>query len=352
MIKPKIPKALEKAAMVTLSVIIGSRIFNEFLKYNDTPQGEYTYSVRELSTGEKLRVSHGSNYDITSSGKDTIVFISDSFGEGAKCGNKQNIAGCLENISGKKVVNLSKGGTSPGFYLMQLKKYLADARKLNPMVRGETIAVSLYSNDIVLLKDNCRYFRDNSRYLSAKVDEIQFDYLEEKCSNILNMTNIEYQKLLNFSLPISGFLKGTIGSYSYAVLKEFTAQATLTLGLNTTIGRAGYIPKWGGSGSPERSLLLEILKEIESTCNLYTCNVVFATFPNVEDLSRDSFTRKSLASFINYASNSKTKILDGYVPFLEKGIKNASYSLTDVHSDCDGYKTYANWLWSNINHNR
>ena len=43
-------------------------------------------------------------------------------------------------------------------------------------------------------------------------------------------------------------------------------------------------------------------------------------------------------------NNLNIKIHDGYEPFISKKIKNASYSLTDTHSNCDGYELYANWL--------
>ena len=39
-------------------------------------------------------------------------------------------------------------------------------------------------------------------------------------------------------------------------------------------------------------------------------------------------------------------IHNGYLPFFEKGIKVARYSLTDVHSNCSGYKLFATWLLS------
>jgi hypothetical protein len=347
--KSRLVNIVSNGVIAAFSILIGVRVVNEFLKFNDKPQGEYSYSYRDLSTGEKLRVSHERNYDINSSGKDTIIFVSDSFGEGAKCGNDKNIAGCLRNTSGKKVVNLSKGGTPPGFYLKQLKKYLSNSRKLNPTVNDETVIISLYSNDIVLEKDNCNYFNDNFEKISLSMDKMQLSYLKEKCKSILAMTASEYNKIQNFSLPVSGILRTTIGNYSYTLLRELVAQATLRFNLDTTIGRAGYIPKWGAHDSPERSLILEILKDIKATCDLYKCNVMFATFPNVEQLEEDSAVRKSLISFSDHAKKDNLVILDGYAPFLEKGIKNASYSLTDIHSDCNGYSIYAEWLWSNKN---
>ena len=349
--KSRLVSVVSNGAMVALSVLVGTRVINEFLKFNDKPQGEYNYSYRDLSTGEKLRVSHESNYDIDSSGKDTIIFISDSFGEGVKCGNAKNIAGCLKNSSSKKVVNLSKGGTPPAFYLKQLKKYLANSRKLRPSINGETVIISLYSNDIVLEKHSRNYLDDNFKTVSHNIGKAQLGYLKDKCEAILGMTASEYAKVKNFSLPVSGILENTIGSYSYALIRELVAQATLRFNLDTSIGRAGYIPKWGASDSPERSLVLEILKDIKLTCDLYKCNIMFATFPNVEQLEEDSVVRKSLISFSDHAKKDNLVVLDGYAPFLAKGIKNASYSLTDIHSDCDGYKTYAEWLWSNVKEN-
>ena len=77
MSKSKLVSIIANGEMIAFSALIGARVINEFLKFNDKPQGEYNYSYRDLSTGEKLRVSHESNYEINSSGNDTIIFISD-----------------------------------------------------------------------------------------------------------------------------------------------------------------------------------------------------------------------------------------------------------------------------------
>ena len=37
-------------------------------------------------------------------------------------------------------------------------------------------------------------------------------------------------------------------------------------------------------------------------------------------------------------------INDGYKPFIDKGILSAKYSLTNIHSNCEGYKIFALWL--------
>ena len=92
-------------------------------------------------------------------------------------------------------------------------------------------------------------------------------------------------------------------------------------------------------------LLAEVLNEMVNTCKVYNCNLLITTFPNVENLSPDSEIRLSLLSFSKFMKNNHSiKIHDGYEPFISNKIKNASYSLTDVHSNCEGYQLYANWL--------
>ena len=92
-------------------------------------------------------------------------------------------------------------------------------------------------------------------------------------------------------------------------------------------------------------LLAEILNEMKNICKVYNCKLLITTFPNVEDLSPNSKVRLSLLSFSNFMKEKySVKIHDGYQPFISNQILNASYSLTDIHSNCEGYQLYANWL--------
>ena len=52
-----------------------------------------------------------------------------------------------------------------------------------------------------------------------------------------------------------------------------------------------------------------------------------------------------MLSFTNRIKKSYgINIYDGYEPFISNKVLNASYSLTDKHSNCEGYQLYANWL--------
>ena len=87
------------------------------------------------------------------------------------------------------------------------------------------------------------------------------------------------------------------------------------------------------------------LNEIKNICKVYNCELLITTFPNVENLSPNSKVRSALQSFSNFMKkNYSLKIYDGYEPFISNKIRNATYSLVDVHSNCKGYKLYANWL--------
>ena len=75
------------------------------------------------------------------------------------------------------------------------------------------------------------------------------------------------------------------------------------------------------------------------------CNIIFTIFPNVENLRTSSLIYKRYNYFAEYLQNNKSIIINnGYIPFIEKGIKSSTYSLTDMHSSCKGYELYAKWL--------
>ena len=102
MLLNKISEKIISIGLIVFSSLIGIRVVNEYLKYEGRTKYRFESSIRELNDGSKLHVAHPQNYKINTTGKDTVVFVSDSFGEGAKCGNSNNIAGCLSRLNPNK----------------------------------------------------------------------------------------------------------------------------------------------------------------------------------------------------------------------------------------------------------
>ena len=169
------------------------------------------------------------------------------------------------------------------------------------------------------------------------------------CKNFYKIANETNRKNIapSFSIPFQSQIRFLAGDYSFLFLRELAAQLSLKILKDSPIGRARYIPLWNNFSSPETKLMIQILKDIKSICNKYKCNLRVATFPNVENLSPSSKVRLSMNNFSSFMNkNYKYIIHDGYQPFIERNIKKANYSLTDIHSNCEGYKLYASWLMS------
>lgn len=346
MILKELQQKIISIGLVLFSSLIGIRLINEYLKYNDRMKYEFESSSRILKDGSLIKVSHPQNYDINTTGKNTIIFVSDSFGEGRKCGNSNNITGCLSKSNpNKKIINLSFGGTTPAFYLQQIKTYFSNQRDKKKSTYGEKVIVSLYSNDIVLDPQYCNFYNKKKSKLKNLMNKNEFKRLSKQCDSLLSLSSAEYREIKNFRMPLQNQLGKIIGNYAVLLFREMLAQLSLKLSINTSIGRAGYIPIWNQNSSGEVILLAEVLKEMLLTCETYNCELFITTFPNVENLSPNSNVRLSLLSFSKFIKdNYGIKIHDGYEPFISKKIINASYSLTDIHSNCKGYELYANWL--------
>ena len=84
----KIQQNIIPLGLIVFSSLFGIRLINEYLKFNDRMKYEFESSSRLLKNGSKLHVSHPKNYNINSTGKNTIIFVSDSFGEGRKLNKK------------------------------------------------------------------------------------------------------------------------------------------------------------------------------------------------------------------------------------------------------------------------
>lgn len=353
-----------------ISVLIGIRIFNEFLRFNDRYSYQFESSYRKIANKDFL-VSHPEDFDIKSTGEDTILLIGDSFGQGIKCGNSNNISGCLSNFNpDKKVVNLSLAGTSPGFYFNQLKTYI-NSQRGNENISGEKVHIILYSNDIVIDQNYCEYYESKQSQIDSLINEKGLLILKEKClkredsekPHTLDINNEiikdgiipnQFKRADAFKVPFRKPIMKLIGKYSFLFFREIAAQLYVKISHSTTsvankaIGRAGYIPKWAKNDSAENIILQEILFDMTNFCKEKNCDLKISTFPNVENLSKESNVREAQLKFIDdIFSKYKILINDGYVPFLDKGILKATYSLTDIHSNCRGYEIYAEWLHDN-----
>ena len=327
-------------------MLVGIRLVNEYLKYDNRPKYKFESPIRILNNAAELHVSHPQNYNINTTGKDTIVFVSDSFGVGSRCGNSNNITGCLSGLNpNKNVINLSSEGTTPAFYLKQIKTYISNQRDNNRNISGELVIVSLYSNDIVLDPEYCNFYNSHRSKFRSLMNQNEFNRINKKCDSLLSLSVEEYKEVKNFKLPFRDQIINVIGSKSYLFFREIIAQLSLKLLKNSSTGRAGYIPIWKNTNAGELILLAEVLNEMKNICKVYNCKLLVTTFPNVENLSPNSKVRSSLLSFSNFMKKKYSlKIHDGYEPFISNKIKNASYSLTDIHSSCEGYQLYANWL--------
>ena len=337
--------------VIILSILAGVRIFDLFLDLNDSHLYKNFNHIKKLKNGSELYISHEEGYDISSKGKDTIIFIGDSFGEGVGCGNEYNVAGCLSRIyPNRKIVNLSKGGTSPAYYKNQLEKYLSNERNKN--FKGETVFISLYSNDIIIDNNTCNYFDLNKLKLKREFNNDQFQIINNVCKPIISEDSKEFIKSNSFRIPYSKQLIKLFGLYSFLFFREIAAQVSLQfydvlekVNDSQSFGRASYVPKWSNFNSAEFLLVSNIIKDIAQLCQEKNCNVKFVFFPNVENLSPNSKIRSSFILFANYMkSNFDINIYDGYLPFIKRGIKSAKYSYTNIHSNCEGYMIFASYL--------
>ncbi len=273
------------------------------------------------------------------------MLVGDSFGVGARCGNDNNIAGCLDDLTNKHIVNLSKGGATPAIYHDRLSRYLRSQRSLSNKLKGERVYIILYSNDILIDKQTCIYYLKNKNVLDV-LDQKDKEFLDKICmkakidNNYIDLNN-------NFEIIRSNsqFIRLILGNKIYTLIEEAIGRIILKTGAKTS-GRSGYATIWN-QNSTQSKLVGHILNDIRNMCNKQNCEVKYAIFPNVENISINSRLYKSFLNFQGYINNYYSiNVHNGYLPFVEKGIKVARFSLTDVHSNCSGYKLFATWLLS------
>ncbi len=327
---------LTNALITVLSILIGLRVINLYLKYETRPTGSLTSSYRIIKGESKsLKVIHPINYEIKTKGMNTIILVGDSMGVGRSCGNAKNIAGCLKFSSGKHIVNLSESGKSTSYYLSQLQRYFNYQRDVRGgKINGEKVFVIIYSNDILLDKDKCNYYNRKEHYIKS-LTSANRSYIEEFC-----FRNTASKKI---RLKPKSIVSLMAGKYSANIIEKSLGQLTLSLGMKTE-GRASYARKWG-TYSAEMKLVASNLSNIQKLSEDENFNVVFAIFPNVEDITKSSKIYQSYDYFIQYVRDGYgIKIHNGYKPFIDEGIKIATYSSTDAHGSCKSYKIFSDWL--------
>ena len=346
MLKVNYLKRISTLFLFLLSTFLGLQIINAFLKYNDKPAGQYHSSYRKYKKlGQTVYFSHHQTFDVASEGENTIILVGDSFGAGSQCGNQKNLAGCLKDETGKKVINLSKDGATPAFYLKNLDNYLlGESKRIDSKSGGETVYFILYSNDTIIDLDYCKFYREKieKKNLLSGSDSI---YIDNLCHKIESRSNLErvrsHNKLLfkgsNFVIPI-------FGKYNFLIAREVAARLNSSLSINKNLGRAAYFSQWT-KDTPNRNLLIEVIKESKNICKKYNCNIKFAIYPNMENLKADSIVYKGYNNFIDYLwEKNKIRLYNGYIPFQKERIQHAVYSLTDTHPNCEAHKLFSKWL--------
>ena len=328
---------------VILPVICGFRLADLYLMYDNRAQGELISSERvTLEDNSKLWVIHPKQYSINSKGSSTYVLVGDSMGVGSKCANNKNIAGCLRDLSEKHIVNLSEPGVTPATYLKKTKQYINLQRDMNSQIKGdEVVFVVLTANDILFDKEKCNYYFANQFKLD-KLNIREKEYISNSCAKIMTKSWVNISNN-DKNLGLKSIFKPIIGSNSARVLQGGIGSLALAFDLPTS-GRSSYAKKWG-TLSPELKLNAFILADMKNFCISQNCNVIFTFFPNVEDISKDSKIYSSVQFFSSYMKKKfGIYIHNGYSPFLNKGIRRATYSLSNGHGSCEAYKIYANWL--------
>mgnify|MGYP001243559426 CR=1 FL=1 len=312
-------------------------------KYDNRAQGELISSHRiALDKNSKLKVIHPSDYSIESKGSSSYILVGDSMGVGSKCGNDKNISGCLRNLSNKHIVNLSESGVTPATYLTKTSKYINSQRKLNSQIKGgEVIFVVLTANDILYDKEKCNYYFTNEANLN-KLTTLEKDVISKSCHQIMSKPWVNISNK-DKALGFKSITKTIIGNNSARVLQGGIGSVALALDLPTK-GRSSYAKKWRTT-SPELKLNALILADMNKFCVSQNCKIIFTFFPNVEDINSNSKFYQAVTFFNLYMEKEfAITIHNGYSPFLEKGIRKATYSLSDAHGSCDAYNIYASWL--------
>ena len=100
-----------------------------------------------------------------------------------------------------------------------------------------------------------------------------------------------------------------------------------------------------GDQTAEAKLVANILNDIKNYCDEKNATQFLLSSLMLKTLTRNQKSIIPTLVFKKYMlKNYQIKVFNGYEPFFEKSIKRATYSLTDVHSNCKGYEIYANWL--------
>ena len=156
----------------------------------------------------------------------------------------------------------------------------------------------MYSNDIVLDKEYCKFYRNIEASYQKFLPEEKF-YLNKSCLKIESMNKLQYIKSKNIKNHIiSKIIQTFIGEYSFLFFRELIAQLSFKLKINADIGRVSYIKKWEKYQN-EAKLLGLLIKKSYDYCKKNNCNIEYFISPNVENISKESSTRSAMLSFTN-----------------------------------------------------
>ncbi len=273
--------------------------------------------------------------------RDAIVFVGDSFTEGAACGREGNFPAVFGDLARPVApelitINFARENTNTWSHLRKAQALLQQEEK----PRGAI--VTLFVNDIEYECTLC-YYLDELR-ASNRFTSHELELLETFCTECRG----QFSDTVAHHSPARRLHRWVYErSYVYRLARD--AMYPLASLLGVRVGwRMDFPDQWRIRDGLNYKLLDTSVRSLAEQFRDAQVPLLITLYPPTRDISRDNpFFETYRGAAADLEASAQVPVLSGYDAFLdevEPGA-NLSFSLTDGHPSCAAHAAYAAWLF-------
>lgn len=324
-------------ALTVAAMVASLMLFEAYLRFDDR-RPEASYATVEID-GRELPL-------FDDPGKlarldDAVLFLGDSFTEGAACGRERNFPAVFGELAGAAdpdlvAINLGIEGVNTFAYLALVRALTGDGR------RPRGAIATLFINDIERDCSLCPFMAElaaTGAFTAAETEELAAFCRE--CAGRHDDITAHYTGVRRLHRWLYA------QSWVYRLTRDASYQVLPLLGLQAGWG-AAYPEQWGDHAGLNYRLLEKSLVMLAETADAAEVPLLVTLYPPARPLTPDApYLEIYARAAADLAPRLGVPVLSGYDFLLDHpqaGVDMA-FSLTDAHPSCAMHRLYAQWVW-------
>jgi hypothetical protein len=272
---------------------------------------------------------------------DSVVFLGDSFTEGAACGPKGNFPAAFAKLAQGAdrdlvTINLAREGANTFAYLARGRALAAAG------ARPRGVITTLFINDIERDCSLCPFLPEleaEGGFTAAELAE-----LAAFCAQCAGRHD---DIAAHYSAPRRVHRWLYEQSWLYRLSRDASYQVLPALGIRAGWGM-GYPEQWQDQGGLSYRLLEWSMAMLAETLDEAEAPHLVTLYPPARQITADNpYAHIYARAAADLEARTGHPVLSGYAAFLDhpQASRDMPFSLTDAHPSCAMHRLYGEWVW-------